>query len=506
MLFAGWRADSDELLTDDGPTVVEALTGAARRGALVRGLLWRSHLEMFGYQVKQNRTFAGDVAAAGGEVLLDQRIRALGCHHQKLVVIRHGGRPRRRRVRRRHRPQTRGRPRRRRPPADRVRRPVRPRPRHDMQVELRGPAVRDVEDAFRERWEDPAPLARLPWHVIPDRIHRLPRAATPLPAPALEPPSAGSCAVQILRTYPHRRPPYPFAPLGERSLARAYTKALSRARRLVYIEDQYLWSIDVARIFAAALRRSPRLHLIAVVPHPSDDTQQDAPPALGQGGALAMVRDAGGDRVQIFDIENHEGRPIYVHAKVCIIDDVWATRRQQQLQQPLVDPRLRADAQRSSTTTATPAHPADPAGLGDGARRFARGLRLDLMREHLDLDGGADAALLDPDKAAETVRRQAEALDAWHAGGWPGSAASRASSPPRTRARAGAADLPAALFTAPAYRMALDPDGRALGMRLRARTDPTVVLRRPHRKPPPPQPRVDAAPERKGRECVILRR
>ena len=89
------------------------------------------------------------------------------------------------------------------------------------------------------------------------------------------------------------------------------------------------------------------------------------------------------------------------------------------------------------------------------------------MREHLDLDGGADAALLDPDKAAETVRRQAEALDAWHAGG------GRAPRPPgRLRRHAPGHEQARLTFrqrwcTAPAYRMALDPDGRALGMRLR---------------------------------------
>jgi hypothetical protein len=59
------------------------------------------------------------------------------------------------------------------------------------------------------------------------------------------------------------RPPYPYAPLGERSIALAYAKALGRAERLIYIEDQYLWSFDVARLFAAALQRSARLHLIA---------------------------------------------------------------------------------------------------------------------------------------------------------------------------------------------------------------------------------------------------
>ena len=61
-----------------------------------------------------------------------------------------------------------------------------------------------------------------------------------------------------------------------------------------------------------------------------------------------------------------------------------------------------------------PRAPADPGGLGDGARRFARGLRLQLMREHLDLPDLADAALLDPDSAAAAVRDSAATLETWH--------------------------------------------------------------------------------------------
>ena len=472
VLFAGWRADSDELLTDAGPTVAEALTGAARRGALVRGLLWRSHLSAFGYHAKQNRTLAIDVSAAGAEVLLDQRIRPLGSHHQKLVVIRRAGRPgddvafvggidldRGSRDDAAHRgdPQ---------PVSSDDEYGSTP-ARHDVQVELRGPVVREVEDAFRERWDDRAPLARLSWHVIPDRIHGLPRTGSPLPAPAPDPPGVGRCAVQILRTYPRRHPPHPFAPLGERSLARAYAKALNRARRLVYLEDQYLWSVDVARIFAAALRRSPQLHLIAVVPRRVDQAVATRAAELGQAEAMAMVRAAGGARVQVFDIENEENRPIYVHAKLCIVDDVWAAVGSNNFNTRswTYDSELTAailDDDRDLRA------PADPAGLGDGARTFARRLRLELMREHLDCrDDPADTDLLDPDRAAETARRRADALDAWHADG------RRGPRPPgRLRRHAPSAErkrLPARhrWITVPAYRLVLDPDGRPLGMRLR---------------------------------------
>jgi phosphatidylserine/phosphatidylglycerophosphate/cardiolipin synthase-like enzyme len=78
VLFADWRGDPDELLTDAGPPVARALSAAARRGALVKGLLWRSHWDRLRFSAEQNRDLAEDVVDSGGEVLLDQRVRPLG--------------------------------------------------------------------------------------------------------------------------------------------------------------------------------------------------------------------------------------------------------------------------------------------------------------------------------------------------------------------------------------------------------------------------------------------
>jgi phosphatidylserine/phosphatidylglycerophosphate/cardiolipin synthase-like enzyme len=468
--FVGWRGDADELLAEGGPTVVEALSAAAQRGAQVRGLLWHAHTGMIGSQLGPNRTLARAVNQAGGEVLLDQRVRPLGCHHQKMVVIRHRDRPEDDRAflggidldhgarddaDHRGDRQSVG--------ADPVYGPTPAY--HDVQLELRGPAVREAEETFRERWQNPAAVSRLPWHVIPDRIHGLPRTGSPLPPASPAPPPAGTCAVQILRTYPHRHPAYPYAPRGERSIALAYTKALGRAEQLIYIEDQYLWSFDVARIFAAALQRSSRLHLIAVVPRLPDNTNQYYVQAatLGHGEALAMVREAGGDRVQVLDVENLEGRPVYVHSKLCVVDDVWAAVGSDNF-------NTRSWTHDSELTAAVldsardPRAPTDPGGLGDGARRFARDMRLQMMREHLGLDEDDD--LVDPVRAADTVRKSAAELDGWHDSG-------RRGPRPAGRLRGhpvgegGRLPTRHSWFTAPLYRSFLDPDGRPLDMRMR---------------------------------------
>lgn len=468
VFFADWRGDPDEKLTDDGPTVGLALSQAARRGALVKGLLWRSHLDRLRFSADQNRDLSEDVTEDGGEVLLDQRVRPLGSHHQKFVVIRHArspgddvafvggidlGHSRRDDADHGGDPQTQ-------PFANSYGdSPAW----HDVQLEMHGPVVPEVEDVFRERWEDPAALSRLPWQAIPDMVRRLDREPSHLPDPLPDPPAAGSCAVQLLRTYPNRWPGYPFAPDGERSAARGYAKALRRARRLVYVEDQYLWSTQVATVFAEALRSAPELHLVAVVPRfPDQDGRFSVPPVLlGHSTALEMVRAAGGERVQVLDVENRSGEAVYVHAKVCIVDDVWAAIGSDNFNR-------RSWTHDSELTAAVldddrdPREPVDPAGLGDGARRFARELRLELMREHLDRADGADTDLLDPTDAVEAIRRSAADLDTWHAGG-------RQGSRPPGRLRPHHLDKPPAWqrwLSTPANRMLFDPDGRPPRMKL----------------------------------------
>ncbi|PPK96140.1 phosphatidylserine/phosphatidylglycerophosphate/cardiolipin synthase-like enzyme [Kineococcus xinjiangensis] len=469
-LFADWRGDPDELLREGGPRIAEALTRAARRGVLVKGLIWRSPFDLVRFAPVRNRNMAQHVHGDCAEVVLDQRVRRAGSHHQKFFVLRHAE-SRRDDVAfigsldtghsRRDDPDHRG---------DRQSMPFGraygPRPSwHDASVEVRGPAVADAEVVFRERWDDRAPLSLLPWQRLPDLWHRLTHQPSRLPPEVPAPPPAGTCAVQLLRTYPRRLPCYPFAPDGERSVARGHTKALRRARRLVYVEEQFLWSAEVARFFADALRASPELHLVVLVPRVPKRNNAAAAPFLvfGQARALEVLRAAGGDRLHVFDVENHEGDPVYVHSKITIVDDVWACVRSDNLSR-------RSWTHDSELSVAVldeardPRSPLDPAGLGDGARRFARDLRLQLMREHLDRGPDDCADLLDPDDAVAALHGSADALDAWHAGGrrGPRPPGRLRSHPPQTLPRWKEA------VARPLYRAVLDPDGRPRALKRRA--------------------------------------
>ena len=86
LYFTDWRGDADERLRPEGPTVGTLFGDAAKRGVVVKGLIWRSHHDELSYSEEQNRHLGDDVSEAGGEVLLDQRVRRAGSHHQKMVV------------------------------------------------------------------------------------------------------------------------------------------------------------------------------------------------------------------------------------------------------------------------------------------------------------------------------------------------------------------------------------------------------------------------------------
>jgi phosphatidylserine/phosphatidylglycerophosphate/cardiolipin synthase-like enzyme len=277
-----------------------------------------------------------------------------------------------------------------------------------------------------------------------------------------DPTPCGSHAVQVLRTYARRRGGYPFAPHGERSVARGFRKAIQRARCLIYIEDQFLWSSEIAEVFAAALVANPSLHLIAMVPRFFDQAGALTlrPNQVGRERAVQVLLDAAGDRVAVYDIENPSGVPVYVHAKISVIDDVWASvgsdnfnRRSWSHDSEIACAVVDA--------TRDPRDPIDPAGLGDGARKFARDLRLQLWREHLGRVDGDHQDLLDPAEAVAKFREAALDLDRWHAGG------QRGTRPPGRVRRHSRVHVPRAtkLWAEPLYRRIYDPDGRSQDLR-----------------------------------------
>ena len=475
VLFTDWQGDADERLTGEpGSEVADVLGRADERGVDVRGLVWRSHWEKIGFTAGENRRLGRDLQRRGAEALLDMRVRTGGSHHQKFVVIRHRDDPSRdiayvggidlchsRRDDADHHGD---------PQAMDLTEEYGPTPPwHDVQAAISGPAVHDVETVFRERWEDPTPLSRNPLNVVRDRLLGMDLSPDPLPEQAPPPPpvEGGTHVVQLLRTYPNLRRgrDYEFARGGERSVARGYSKALGRARRLVYLEDQYLWGSHVGNVFTQALRDNRELRVIAVVPlFPDLDGFQRLPQLLGRRRSMVDMMSAAPERVAVYGIENHEGTPVYVHAKACVVDDAWATVGSDNFNR-----RSWTHDSELSAVVVDRSSDDDPAHAS-----YARRLRLALAAEHLDrpfdpeVDADDESSLLrvmadcvDPVGMFDAFADAARGLDAWHEGGRQGPrpvGRLRRLSPPElgpvTRALA-----------LPAYLLVHDPDGRPRPLR-----------------------------------------
>jgi phosphatidylserine/phosphatidylglycerophosphate/cardiolipin synthase-like enzyme len=254
-----------------------------------------------------------------------------------------------------------------------------PHPWHDAHAVIEGPAVGDVELNFRQRWNDV--VQRHEWDqqlLVPEH---------PLP-----PPFKSKSLVQVARTIPGHT--YSFAPkTGLQDIAQLYAHALSNAQQFIYLENQYFWThamygIDLSFLgtdspdmerniheLLAALRRG--VTVVIVLPdHPNmgraftdaalNRLREEAPEAVEQG------------RIQVFCLAtsitidgNEHYRPIYVHAKVAIIDDLWSTVGSANLN----NRGMRDDTEMNVATLDA---------------ELATGLRMMLLAEHVGLMGEED--------------------------------------------------------------------------------------------------------------------
>jgi phosphatidylserine/phosphatidylglycerophosphate/cardiolipin synthase-like enzyme len=229
---------------------------------------------------------------------------------------------------------------------------------HDAAVRLRGPAVKDVAEHFRLRWE----AAR----------------EEPL-APPAEAASAGDTEVQVVRTL--RDGVFRRAIRGDYSLLAAYTAALRSASSLVYLENQFLWSPEIVSILVDKLRNPPNddFRIVLLLPARAND---GADVSCGQVAAL-IDADDGNSRFLACTLyaRAHMLRDlVYVHAKIGIVDDRWLTVGSANLNSH----SLFNDTELNVVTL---------------DRELARDTRLRLWAEHLERDpsevGGDPARIVD---------------------------------------------------------------------------------------------------------------
>jgi phosphatidylserine/phosphatidylglycerophosphate/cardiolipin synthase-like enzyme len=174
---------------------------------------------------------------------------------------------------------------------------------HDVSTRLRGPAVADVHDHFVARW-----------HAVTGETLDRP----PVPAPA------GETTVQVVRTVAENM--YEEFPRGDFRILESYVRALRSAQHLVYLENQFLWAPEIVDVLADKLRNPPAddFRVVVVLPAKANNGHDDT---RGQLGVLVEADD-GGERLLAATIRSLSGErddPLYVHAKVGIVDDRWLT-------------------------------------------------------------------------------------------------------------------------------------------------------------------------------------
>jgi phosphatidylserine/phosphatidylglycerophosphate/cardiolipin synthase-like enzyme len=294
--LAGWYVSTELALERErGRRVLLDLLAELARKVDVRVLLWAgAPLPLFRPSRKDVRDVAERLRGAGIEVALDAKERPLHCHHEKLVVL-----------------------------DDRVAtvggidltsfcgdrydssaHPWRPAVGwHDAAALIRGPVVADVGEHFRFRWNEVTG-------------QELPAAAVPA--------EAGEHELQLVETIPEHV--YRARPQGAFRILESYVRALRSAERLIYLESQFLWSPELVELLAEKLRRPPRddFRIVAVLPSHPDSGNDDS---RGQVGVLAQADDGAG-RFLACALYARQGalrEPIYVHAKIGIVDDRWLT-------------------------------------------------------------------------------------------------------------------------------------------------------------------------------------
>jgi phosphatidylserine/phosphatidylglycerophosphate/cardiolipin synthase-like enzyme len=292
--LAGWFFSPGFRLGDDGPTLRELLAETAER-ADVRVLGWAGAPLPFFHPDRGEVRAVRDELSRGTRirVALDARERPMHCHHEKLVLVDGqtafvGGIDLTTLA------------------GDRL--DTREHPErsgvgwHDATSRLRGPAVADVADHFRMRWRE---------------------VTGEYPRDAERADRAGGLEVQVVRTVPERI--YDAVPRGDFGILESYLRALRAAERLVYLENQFLWSPEIVDVLADKLRHPPSddFRVLLVLPAKPNNGNEDT---RGQLGVLATADDGHGRLLACTIHQRGErSRPVYVHAKVGIVDDRWLT-------------------------------------------------------------------------------------------------------------------------------------------------------------------------------------
>jgi phosphatidylserine/phosphatidylglycerophosphate/cardiolipin synthase-like enzyme/uncharacterized membrane protein YdjX (TVP38/TMEM64 family) len=180
------------------------------------------------------------------------------------------------------------------------------RPFHDVQMMVDGETARALAVLARRRWcdahrtEPPLDPVGDPWpeHVRPDFL---------------------DADVGISRTQPPCN--------GEteiREVQALFLDSIDRAKRSIYIENQFVTCIPVAQRLARRLRECATLEVLAVVPRRYESWVVSNTLGDDRIGFHRILERAGGDRVRVAYPSVSDGQTVtdtMVHSKIMIVDD-----------------------------------------------------------------------------------------------------------------------------------------------------------------------------------------
>lgn len=268
-------------------------------------------------------------------------------------------------------------------------------PWHDATTAVDGNAARALGDLVRERWSqgtgerlEPPPAGSNPW---PDDL-----------VPTME-----NVDVAIARTLPE---------LDDRKEIREiealYLAAMSGAKRTIYIESQYLASRKIAETLARRLREPDGPEIVIVLPKTTEGWLEHKAMDGARLKLLHMLWQA--DRHKRFGVfypVTAGGKPIYVHAKIMVIDD----RLLRVGSSNLNNRSMGFDTECDLAVEAVSGSAAD-----ERLRKTILSIRHDLLCEHLGVEATAfDAALKGASgsllEAVEALRGSGRTLQAFEA-------------------------------------------------------------------------------------------
>ena len=119
---------------------------------------------------------------------------------------------------------------------------------------------------------------------------------------------------------------YQRVPRGDFRILECYVRAFRAAERFIYVENQFLWSPEIAAILTEKLSNPPSsgFRLVALLPAKPNSGSDDTRGVLGE--LIEADRDKGHLVASTLYARAGSVRdPVYVHAKIGIVDDCWLT-------------------------------------------------------------------------------------------------------------------------------------------------------------------------------------